>query len=63
VASLGLPLRQEDQIVGRTPNVPVRIPLDLAERIDDLRGLVPREAYVRALLSEAVERAEKEAKQ
>jgi hypothetical protein len=48
--------------MGRTPNVPVRIPLDLAQRIDALRGLVPRETYVRALLAEAVERAEQEAK-
>jgi hypothetical protein len=48
--------------MARTPHVPVRIPLELAERIDVLRGLAPREAYVRHLLTEAVEAEEAKAK-
>jgi predicted DNA-binding protein len=37
----------------------VRIPDDLIDRIDELRGLVPRETYVRSILSEKVEELEK----
>jgi hypothetical protein len=38
----------------RDKPLPVRVPAELVERIDALRGLVPREAYVRHLLSEAL---------
>lgn len=41
--------------------LPVRIPAELVERIDALRGLVPRETYVRHLLSEAVAAQERKA--
>lgn len=40
--------------------VPVRIPPEMVARIDRLRGLVPRETYIRvALLEPAIEAAEK----
>jgi hypothetical protein len=42
--------------------VPVRVPPDLVARIDALKGeLVPREAYVRVLLTKAVEAEERKA--
>jgi hypothetical protein len=34
--------------------LPIRIPRDLVERIDRLRGMVPRERYVRHLLEGTV---------
>lgn len=43
--------------------VPVRIPPEMVARIDQLRGLVPRETYIRvALLEPAIEAAEKKEK-
>jgi hypothetical protein len=36
----------------------VRVPRSLVERIDDLRGLIPRETYIRDLLERAAEREE-----
>jgi hypothetical protein len=47
--------------MARTPHVPIRIPLDLVARIDALRGLAPREAYVRHMLAEALEAEERKA--
>jgi hypothetical protein len=41
--------------------VPVRIPPEMVERIDRLRGLVPREAYVRDLLNKALKAQENKA--
>jgi hypothetical protein len=42
--------------------VPVRIPPELVARIDTLKGdLVPREAYVRRLLTKAIEAEERKA--
>ena len=42
--------------------VPVRIPPEMVARIDRLRGLVPRETYIKAVLLEpAIEAAEKKA--
>jgi hypothetical protein len=37
-----------------TPTIPVRIPRELADRIDRLRGLAPREAWVRDRLEKLV---------
>ena len=42
--------------------VPVRIPPEMVARIDDLRGLVPRETYVRALLDKALKAEERKVK-
>jgi hypothetical protein len=42
--------------------VPVRIPPEMVARIDRLRGLVPREAYVRDLLGKALKRQERKAR-
>ena len=42
--------------------VPVRIPAEMVVRIDRLRGLVPREAYVRDLLGKALKRQERKAR-
>jgi hypothetical protein len=42
--------------------VPVRIPAEMVARLDALRGLIPREPYVRALLEKAIEAEEKAAK-
>jgi hypothetical protein len=39
---------------GRTPSVMVRIPLDLIDRIDRERGMVPREPYIRDLIEQAL---------
>jgi hypothetical protein len=39
--------------------VPVRIPPDLVARIDAIRGLAPREAYVRHLLDRALKAEER----
>jgi len=39
--------------------VPVRIPPETVARIDALRGLVPREAFVRDLLDKALKRRER----
>ena len=45
-----------------TKPVPVRVPPELVARIDALKGeLVPREAYVRVLLTKAVEAEERKA--
>jgi hypothetical protein len=44
-----------------TKPVPVRIPPPMVERIDALRGLVPREAYVRDLLDKALKAQERKA--
>jgi hypothetical protein len=47
-----------------TPNpkpLPVRIPADMVKRIDRLRGLVPREAYVRHILDRALTSEERKA--
>lgn len=41
--------------------LPVRLPGELVERIDKLRGLVPRETYVRELLGKAVATEERNA--
>ena len=41
-----------------TKPLPIRIPRDLVERIDRLRGLVPREAYVRDVLDRAIKAEE-----
>jgi hypothetical protein len=40
--------------------VPVRLPADLCRRIDAVRGLVPREAFVRQLLDNALKPLERE---
>ncbi len=40
-------------------SLPVRIPAELVERIDRLRGLVARERYVRHLLEKAVKAEER----
>lgn len=39
--------------------VPVRIPPEMVARIDRLRGLVPRETYVRDLLDKALKTQER----
>ena len=44
----------DDMNDSPTKPVPVRIPPELVARIDSLRGLIPREAYVRHLLERAV---------
>jgi len=41
--------------------LPVRIPRDLIDRIDRLRGLVPRETYVRDLLERVIAGEERKA--
>ncbi len=41
--------------------VPVRIPPEMVTRIDRLRGLVPRETYVRALLDRVLKTEERKA--
>jgi hypothetical protein len=45
-----------------TKPLPIRIPRDLVERIDRLRGLVPREAYVRDVLDRAIKAEEHKAR-
>ena len=46
----------------RTKALPVRIPLEMVARIDKLRGLVPRETYIREhLLEQAIQREERKA--
>jgi hypothetical protein len=42
-----------------TKPIPVRIPPEMVLRLDRLRGLVPREAYVRHLLDQAIAQEEK----
>jgi hypothetical protein len=44
-----------------TKPVPVRIPPEMVARIDRLRGLVPREPYVRDLLDKALKAQERKA--
>ncbi len=39
--------------------VPVRIPPEMVARIDRIRGLVPRETYVRDLLDKALKAQER----
>jgi hypothetical protein len=41
--------------------VPVRIPAEMVARLDRLRGLAPREAFVRALLNKALTAEERKA--
>ncbi len=48
-------------VMTTTKPVPVRIPPAMVERIDALRGLVPREAYVRDLLDKALKALERKA--
>jgi len=45
----------------RQKPLPVRLPPDLVARIDALRGLAPRETYVRHLLDKAVTAEERKA--
>jgi hypothetical protein len=45
-----------------TKPVPVRIPPEMVARIDRLRDLAPREAYVRRLLDRALAAEERKAK-
>ena len=40
--------------VSEDKPLPVRIPREMVERIDRLRGLIPRERYVRHLLDRAL---------
>ena len=40
----------------------VRVPYPLVDRIDALRGLVPRERYIRHLLEQAITAEERKAK-
>jgi predicted DNA-binding protein len=40
----------------------VRVPDELIERIDALRGLIPRETYIRQVLLEVIEQLEQDAK-
>jgi hypothetical protein len=47
--------------MATTKPVPVRIPPEMVARIDSLRGLVPREAYVRDLLDRALKSEERKA--
>ena len=49
-------------IMTTTKPVPVRIPPEMVARIDALRGLVPREAYVRDLHDRALKTAERKAR-
>jgi hypothetical protein len=42
--------------------LPVRIPRELIERIDRLRGLIPREAYIRDVLDRAIKTEERNTK-
>jgi hypothetical protein len=42
--------------------LPVRLPPELVARIDRLRGMVPRERYVRYLLERAATAEERKAK-
>jgi hypothetical protein len=49
-------------MASRTTPLPVRIPADLINRIDRLRGLIPREAYVRDLLDRALKAEEQRQK-
>jgi len=37
----------------------VRVPDVLIDRIDKLRGLIPREAYIRSILAEKIEDIER----
>ena len=39
--------------------IPVRIPPEMVVRLDRLRGLVPRETYVRHLLDKALKAEER----
>jgi hypothetical protein len=48
--------------MATTKPVPVRIPPEMVDRIDALRGLVPREAYVRDLLDKALKATERKAR-
>jgi hypothetical protein len=41
--------------------LPMRIPRELVERIDRLRGLIPREAYLREVLERAIAAEERKA--
>ena len=51
-----------ESMATRTTPLPVRIPADIINRIDRLRGLIPREAYVRDLLNRALKAEERKAK-
>jgi hypothetical protein len=42
--------------------LPVRLPRDLVERIDEIRGMAPRETFVRYLLDKALTSEERKAK-
>jgi hypothetical protein len=49
--------------MATTKPVPIRIPPEMVARIDALKDpLVPREAYVRALLDRALKAEERKAK-
>ena len=41
--------------------LPLRVPHELIERIDALRGMVPRERYLRYLLDKALKAEERKA--
>jgi hypothetical protein len=45
-------------VMEHTKPVPIRVSPELVERIDRVRGLVPRTAFVRYLLDDALKRIE-----
>jgi hypothetical protein len=45
----------------RDKPLPIRVPAELVARIDRVRGLIPRETYVRDLLDKAVSAQERKA--
>lgn len=51
------PRYQSHKLSGRRRPVQANVPVELIERIDELRGAVSRSAWIAALLERAVEEA------
>ncbi|WP_205697474.1 hypothetical protein [Conexibacter sp. SYSU D00693] len=55
-----MPTDPKQKPAGRTPSKLVRIPVDMADRVDAVRGLIPRETFIRDLLDKALRTLEEQ---
>jgi hypothetical protein len=55
-----VPTNPKPKPTGRTPSKPIRIPLDMVHRVDVVRGLIPRETFIRDLLDKALRNLEEQ---
>jgi len=57
-----MPAAPQPSPQGRTPFKPVRIPLDMIKRVDAVRGVIPRETFIRDLVDKGLRNIEEQAR-